>query len=292
VDYSIVAPEQTGLNVVDGYGTIDASGLHRPVTIVGDDLAVSLTNAGAVSVAVKRGGIVVDGAAGDTQLDGGTGDIQVQHLSGPSAVLKADRGVAVSESQVTGRLAVTSKGTPVSLQRTRGRDIDVRTGGGAIDLTDTTADATLKLDSSQGNVTANRGQAHPLSVTTTKGEVDLTEVQGDINVTTAGAPVTLDGVNVSSLSVSSGGGDVSFDGSLPTSGSTSVDTGGGQLQVAIARESKLTLDADAGRGSLTVEPSLIAGNDLSGSAVRTSINGGGQRVVLRTHDGSLSIATR
>ena len=292
VDYSIVAPEESGLTVVDGHGTIDATGLHRPVDVVGDDLAVSLTNVGGASVAVKRGSIVVDGAAGQTRLDGGTGDIQAQHLSGPSADLNADGGVSVAETAVAGRLAVTSKGTLVSLRRARGREIDVQTGGGAIELTDTTTDGALKLDAARGNVTAERAQAHPLAVTTTTGEVALTEVQGELDVTTAGAPVALDEASASALAVASGGGDVSFSGRLPTAGATSIDTGGGKLQLAIARESAFSLDADAGRGSLTVLPSLLPGSDLSGSAARTSINGGGPRVVLRTHDGPLSITTR
>jgi hypothetical protein len=292
VDYTIVAPEESGLTVVDGHGSIDATGLHRPVDVVGDDLTVSLTNVGAVSVAVKRGSIAVDGAAGQTRLTGGTGTIQAQHLSGPSAELNADGGVTVAETQVAGRLAVTSKGTPVSLQRVRGQEIDVQTGGGAIDLSDTTSDGALKVDAVQGNVSAERAQAHPLAVTTTKGEVDLSEVQGDVDITTAGAPVGLDGASVSSLGVTSGGGDVSFDGRLPTAGATSIDTGGGQLQVAIARESAFSLDADAGRGSLTVEQSLVPGIDGSGSSTRTPINGGGPRVVLRTHNGALSITTR
>jgi DUF4097 and DUF4098 domain-containing protein YvlB len=291
VDYDIVAPEESGLTVVDGHGTIDASGLHRPVDVAGDDLAVSLTNVGGASVTVKRGGIVVDGAAGQTRLDGGTGDIQAQHLSGPSAELNADGGVSVAETAVAGRLIVTSKGTLVSLQRAGGREIDVQTGGGAIELTDVTTDGALKLDAARGKVTAERVQAHPLAVTTTTGEVDLTGVQSDVDVRTAGAPVALDEANISSLAVSSAGGDVSFSGRLPTAGATSIDTGGGKLDLAIARESAFALDADAGRGSLTVEPSLLSGINLSGSTARTSINGGGPRVVLRTHDGALSITT-
>jgi hypothetical protein len=291
VDYDLVAPEESGLTVVDGHGSIDASGLHRPVEVAGDDLAVSLTNVGAVSVAVKRGSIVVDGAAGQTRLDGGAGDIQAQHLSGPSAELNADGGVSVADSEVAGRLTVTSKGTLVSLQRARGREIDVQTGGGAIELTDVTTDGALKLDAAQGKVTAERTQAHPLAVTTTNGEVDLTEGQGDFSVRTAGAPVALTSASASSLTVSSGGGDVSFTGRLPTTGATSIDTGGGKLDVAIARESAFALDADAGRGSLTVEPTLLPGTNLSGSAARISINGGGPRVLLRTHDGPLTITT-
>jgi hypothetical protein len=292
VDYDIVAPEQSGLTVVDGHGTIDASGLHLPVNVAGDDLAVNLTNVGAASVAVKRGGIVVDGAAGPTRLDGGTSDVEAQHLSGPSGDLNADGGVSVSETQVTGRLAVTSKGTRVSLQRTRGKDIDVQTAGGAIDLTDTTADATLTLDAAQGDVTAERAQAHPLTVTTTTGDVNLTEVQGDVKVTTEGAPVGLDEAGPSSLAVSSRGGDVSFTGRLPTTGATSIDTGGGNLDLAIPRESAFTLDADAGRGGLTVDSAMLSGKTLSGRAAIVSLNGGGPRVVLRTHDGPLSITTK
>src|SRR5262249_47460873 len=127
---------------------------------------------------------------------------------------------------------------------------------------------------------------------TTTGTVNLSEVQGDLDVATAGAPVGLDEASPSSLALSSGGGDVSFSGRLPTTGATSIDTGGGKLEVAIARAAKLTLDADAGRGDLMVESSIVQGIDPTARAARTSINGGGPRVVLRTHDGTLNISTK
>jgi len=292
VDYSIVAPEESGLTVVNGHGTIDASGLHNATNLAGDDLAVRLTNMGPVSVAVKRGGIVVDGAAGQTRLDGGTGDVQAQHLSGASADLNADAGVSVSETEVEGRLIVTSKGTPVSLKRARGHEIDVTTLGGALDLADTTTDGTMKLDTAQGTITAERTQAHPLAATTTTGAVLLTEVQGEVGVTTGGAPVALDDALPSALAIASKGGDVVFSGRLPVGGATSIDTGGGKLRVSIARESAFALDADAGHGNLAVQAELLSGNNLSGSTARTSINGGGPPVVLRTHDGPLSITIR
>ena len=291
VDYRIIAPEQTGLAVVDGKGSIDVSGLHRGVDLVGEDLTVRLTNVSSVSVAIKRGGIVVDGADGQVRLRTAGGDIQALHISGPDAELDAGGGVFVAESEVAGRLSVTSAGRLVSLQRTRGRQIEVKAQRGSIELADTTAEEALRLQGGSGAITLERAQAHPLAVTT-KGGVQLTEVQGDVEVATAGGPVSLFGASSSSLSVSSGGGDVYFSGSLPTRGATSVDTGGGKLQLSIARESAFTLDADAGRGKLTVQQTLLPGNDLAGGRARTPINGGGPEVVLRTHGGPLSITTR
>jgi hypothetical protein len=292
VDYRIVAPEESGLTVVDGAGSIVASGLHRSVDIVGDGLAVRLSNVGSASVAIKRGKVVVDGAAGQVRLRTDGGDIQAQRISGPDVELDAQGGVSVAESEVAGSLSVTSAGSVVSIQRTRGRQIEVKAQGAAIELVDTTAEEALRLEGGTGDVTVERAKAYPLVVTTRGAGVELTEVQGDIEVTTAGGGVSLFGASPASLSVSSGGGDVYFSGSVPARGATSVDTEGGKLQMSIARESAFTLDADSGRGQLTVPQTLLPGNELAGGRARTPINGGGPEVVLRTRGGPLSIATR
>jgi hypothetical protein len=292
VDYQIVAPEQSELRVVDGKGRVDAAGLQRGVDLAGEDLAVRLSNVGGVTVAIKRGGIVVDGADGPVSLRTSGGDIQVQHVSGQVAELSAAGGVIVAESEVAGRLSVLSSGKFVSLQRARGRQIEVKAQQGSIELTDTTAAEALRLEGGRGAVTVARAQAHPLGVTTNGGGAELTEVQGEVEVATGGGPVSLFGANVSSLSVSSGGGAVFFSGSLPVKGATSVDTGGGKLQLTVARESAFTLDADSGPGRLTVAQSLLPDADLTAGRARAPINGGGSEVVLRTRGGPLSITTR
>lgn len=293
VDYLITAPEQSSLAVVDGKGSVGVSGLHHGVDLVGGDLTVRLTNlSGGASVVAERGDIVVDGADGTVRLRTAGGDIRALHISGPTVELDAEGEVSIAESEIAGDLSAISAGRLVSLRRSRALQMDVKAPRGSIDLVDTSAERSLRLDGRAGAITVARTQAHPLVVTTERGGVLLTEVQGDVEVTTAGEPVMLFGANPSSLSVSSRGGDVSFSGRLPPDGPTSVDSGGGDLHLSVARESAFILDAATGRGTLTVHESLLTGENLIAGRVRTPINGGGPEVVLRTHGGSLRIDTR
>lgn len=294
VDYQITAPEQAGLKVSDGKGSVHASGLHRGVDLSGGDLTVRLSNVrGGASVAVERGNITIDGSDGDLRLRTTAGEIGMTHASGGEVECDAGGGVSVAESEVARRLSVRSGGNAVSLRRTHAASVEVVAADAAsIDLSDASAAQTLLVRGGVGAISVERTQAHPLVVVSERAAVDLKEVQGDVEVATAGEPVTLVGASPSSLSVASNGGDVYFAGSLPAAGTTAIDSGGGELRLSVAREATLDLDADAGGGELAVDRRLLAGEEVGGSVARMAINGGGPKVVLRTHGGALHLTTR
>lgn len=292
INYIIVAPELAGLSVADGQGSIRASGLHLGVEVSGGELPVRLTNVrGDISIAIKRGNFDVDGADGKVRLSTGEGDIRMKHVAGPSLAADGTGVVTITESQVAGQLTLATPGSKVSLLRTQAGQLEVKAPAAALELTDVSAVKALRLQAGTGSVWVERAQAHPLVIATQGTGVQLTEVQGEIEVATAGGPLTLDNVTPASLAVTSGGGNVVFSGSLPKTGATTVDTAGGQLYLTVARETAFALDADAGDGRLTVDRLFLAGQTLNGSAAKMSVNGGGPRVQLRTHGGALYVGT-
>jgi DUF4097 and DUF4098 domain-containing protein YvlB len=292
INYILIAPEQSGVAIADGSGSLKISGIHLGVKVTGGELPVRLTNVGGgVSVAIKSGNITVDSAGGEVALSTAEGNISLKHISAASLAVDASGTVSIVQSSATGPLTLTTQGTNVTMTQTGAGQMDISAPRATVQLKQVSATKALRVDSGELGVWVNQSQAHPLAITTKKANVQMTEVQGDIEVTTGGGQLSLANATPSSLSVNSGGGTVSFTGSLPKAGATKIDTGGGALYVTVARETAFALDADAGTGKLSVDRLLLAGQTLSGAAAKTRINGGGPQVQLRTRGGFLGIDT-
>lgn len=178
-------------------------------------------------------------------------------------------GGDISVSDLTGAAKVKTSGGNVKLGQIAG-EVNARTSGGNVALAGCTRGAALST--SGGNITAG-------------------PVAGNLEATTSGGDITINGVS-GSVSARTSGGNVRAKLAAITSDCT-LGTSGGDVSVALAKDSALLLDAMTSGGrvggdGLRIE--LLAGgngkNRLSGK-----VNGGGPRLKLRTSGGNIDVKT-
>jgi DUF4097 and DUF4098 domain-containing protein YvlB len=78
------------------------------------------------------------------------------------------------------------------------------------------------------------------------------------------------------------------DGSKMT-GPWSIQTGGGSIQIEAGEKFSADLDAQTGDGSVTVDLPLAVSRQRGEASLRGKLNGGGEKLVVRSRDGSIHI---
>jgi hypothetical protein len=243
------------------------------------------------------GSLIVDADSASVQVSGAETNQLTVHMSarGSDADL-ADMKFEASQSgdRVTVTLRRPDKGGWFNWRSWRGEQhievkvpkqysVNVRTGGGSVELTDTTGSANLytsggdiEVKNVNGNVEA-RTSGGGIEVDTVRGDVDadtsggdvrLLRVDGRIDGRTSGGNVrcSLVGAN-RGISARTSGGDIEL--SLPqgTTGNIKVTTSGGQVS-----------------SDLPVTAAVRKDTRLEGT-----LNGGGQRIDAHTSGGSISL---
>jgi hypothetical protein len=179
--------------------------------------------------------------------------------------------------------------------------VDARTQSGAIELAGLGATATVTTGS--GAVTVD-GVAGALTVTTSSsaftgralgsglrartasGAIDAAfNGAGDIDVQTSSSAIRLRAVK-GGVTASSQSGRVSVEGA-PT-GPWTLSTGSGAMDIAIAANLPLTMDASSQSGSVTVLGSTVQGS-VSKRKVNGTVGGGGPLVRATSRSGSIGV---
>ncbi len=187
-----------------------------------------------------------------------------------------------------------------AIQGVAGR-VSVRTGSGAIDLSDLRGEA--EAASSSGAITAN-GVAGSLTISTSSSAFKGRSLGGDLRVRTWSGAVeaTLEGAGAIDVQTSSSGIEIrGARGPVKTvtqSGRTSVSgqpeqawnisAGSGSVEAVVAAPKGLRVDAATDSGSVTVDGGDVQGS-VSKRRVAGTIGGDGPLVRINTRSGSVSL---
>ncbi len=181
----------------------------------------------------------------------------------------------------------------VALQGTSGV-IRVHTGGGSVHAHDLQGQIAMKTGG--GRIEAGNLQGL-IDLRTDGGRIEAENLEGQINLHTGGSPVILENtrgqltaatgggrIEVSQAALSgesslkTGGGSITFDGSLDALGGYKFQTGGGKINLRLPDDAAFSLDARTGGGTIHNE---FGGNEVG--------NGPHARLKLRTGGGGIRI---
>jgi hypothetical protein len=162
-------------------------------------------------------------------------------------------------------------------------NVSVRTGGGGVDLRDTTGSANLRTsggDVSAKNITGN------VELRTSGGTILAEAIRGEVDANTSGGDVRLLNIDGKIRGNTSGG---SVRCSLTGSNRGIVaTTSGGDIELTLPRSVTGQLEASTSGGDVTtdlpVTTTVVKDGRLSGS-----MNGGGERIEARTSGGSIRL---
>ena len=161
--------------------------------------------------------------------------------------------------------------------------IDVRTGGGSVDLRDTTGVATLRTsggDVSAKNVTGN------VELRTSGGSILAEAIKGDVDADTSGGDVRVLRVDGKIRADTSGGSvRVSLTGA---NRGISATTSGGDIEVKLPRGTSGNVEATTSGGD--IESDLpVTTTVWKDSRLEGTLNGGGAPIYAHTSGGSIKL---
>lgn len=161
--------------------------------------------------------------------------------------------------------------------------INARTGGGSVELRDTTGAATLKTsggDVSAKNVTGN------VELRTSGGSIHADSIRGDVDADTSGGDVRLLRVDGKIRGNTSGGSvRVSLVGA---NRGISATTSGGDIEVSVPRTTTANIDATTSGGEITTDIPVTS-TRLKETDLEGTLNGGGERIYAHTSGGSIKL---
>jgi hypothetical protein len=161
--------------------------------------------------------------------------------------------------------------------------VDVRTGGGGIELRDTAGSANLRT--SGGGITAKNVNGNVL-LRTSGGGIHADAIRGDVDANTSGGDLRLLNIDGKIRGHTSGG---SVRCSLVGSNrGISVTTSGGSIELTLPRSTAGTVEATTSGGSISTDIPVTS-TVMKDHLLRGSINGGGEPIEARTSGGSIRL---
>jgi hypothetical protein len=181
--------------------------------------------------------------------------------------------------------------------------LEIRTGGGGIEVNTVAAEARLKTSGGPIDVSGLNGR---LLAETSGGPVRVTEIQGDAEVGTSGGGITADAIDGSLIAHTSGGGihihRVTGRIDAHTSGGGIVavlskkndrggvlESSGGSISATLDPAVNLEIDASTSGGSVVSDLPIHSSGWISTHALRGKLGSGGETLRMHTSGGSISI---
>lgn len=191
----------------------------------------------------------------DVQLQNGSGRVAVQGTSGVIRVHTG--GGSIQAHDLQGQIAMKTGGGRIEASNLQGL-IDLNTGGSRIEAQDL-----------QGQISLRTGGSH----------IVLGNVRGQLAAETGGGRIEISQAALSGVSsLKTGGGAITFDGSLDAGGSYKFHTGGGKINLGLPDDAAFSLDAKTGGGSVHNE---FGGNEVG--------NGPRAPIKLRSSGGTIRV---
>jgi hypothetical protein len=245
------------------------------------------------------GSLVVDADSASVRVSGGDSNQVTVHMTarGPEELLAGMKLDATqSGDDVTVTMRRKEKGSWFNWRSWNNEErievtvpkryaVSVRTGGGGIELRDTTGSA--KLNTSGGDVTAKNVNGN-VELRTSGGTILADTIRGDVDANTSGGDVKLLQVDGKIRGNTSGG---SVRCSLVGANrGISVRTSGGDIEVTVPRAATGNVEATTSGGSVDSDLPLSTTSVKEGR-IAGSLNGGGQPINAHTSGGSIRLRT-
>jgi len=189
----------------------------------------------------------------------------------------------IKTNDLQGNAKLASSGFPLTTGNVRGT-VDLSSSGGQINAGDVNGPATVS--SSGGSIRIGNIDGD-FNVQSSGGSINAGRVDGSVTAHSAGGYIRIKEVTNAVKAITQGGEVSTYISRQPQSDSSFVTTGG-SVNLRLAENVRLTLDADVATGSVFSDYPLPE-REPSSSIVKGDINGGGPKVVVRTASGSLTL---
>ncbi|MFM1896991.1 MAG: hypothetical protein RLZZ385_2065 [Pseudomonadota bacterium] len=252
-------PAQFNLDLETSGGSIEISDLEGDIDAEtsGGSITIGNISNGSVNADTAGGSITIGDVSGDVNADTAGGSITVGQVGGDAELDTA--GGSIRAGYVNGTLEADTAGG------------SIRVEGGQLGVIASTAGGSITVQRSGG----------PVQAETAGGSISLGKVSGAIRASTSGGSISAE---LTSLDAG-------------VSGQVDLETAGGDLELTLPATHQASIDASIevsrrARGDYRIYtdfPLTIQGEDDREVTAEGDINGGGDRIRLRTVNGDIRI---
>lgn len=198
-------------------------------------------------------------------------------------------GGSIKVGDLHGRVDLKTSGGPISVGEISG-PANLNTSGGTISLIRCGHDATFETSGGSIRIGDVNGS---VVARTSGGSIRLRTARGDVEAFTSGGGLKLRGVS-GNLRGRTSGGSISAELLSQIDQDMELETSGGSIDLIVPDGFSADLDASTSGGRVRTDlPLTVTGSfSISKRSLRGEINGGGERVRLRTSGGNIEIRRR
>ena len=238
-------------------------------------------SAGQLKIIVKK-----KGSEGWLHISGK--DIHAPHfeikIPTQTAVDVKTGGGHIELDSVKGTATLRTSGGHVEVNELEG-PLKVETSGGHISLKGVTGDASVETSGGHIEASTLKGKLH---AETSGGHISLKDVSGDIDASTSGGHISITGAGGRVKAETSGGHvEVAFARGNARGGE--IESSGGGVTVSVDPSLGFDVDAETGGGTVNSDVPITIEGRQSKSSLKGTIGRGGEALHLRTSAGSINI---
>ena len=287
--------ESSGTDDAEFFFTVPTN-FHMKLNSTGGNITITDKIIGKVSVNTAGGDIKTGDVQGTLSCKTMGGDVKLGNINGE--LNASTNGGDIKVGNVTGKSAnVTTMGGDITVKNTEGA-FTATTYGGDIkigDVGDNAKAVTYGGEIRFGNVSGS------VTMETYGGDLSLESARGSVNADTKGGDITLMNI-VGSVEAKTAGGDVSIELTPSESGNSSIKTSGGDIELIIPEDAKLTVEAEIrlhGNARGETDKYTISSDFLNldsqisedGKWIRLNytLNGGGHKINMKTTMSNIKI---
>ena len=295
VEFRIKVPRQYNLDLKTGGGSIEVGDIRGEVKVdtSGGSIQIGNVSGGDVDAETSGGSITVGDVTGNLKVDTSGGSIHLGKIQGRSSIetsggsitleqggddVDADTsGGSITIGPVKGNVKVDTSGGSIKIAMAQG-DVKAETSGGSIKVEG--AKGKVNVDSSGGSLFVG-GSGGPVKADTAGGSIKILQARGAIDAETAGGKIEAEMILA----------DQSADTHV------NLETAGGSITLHLPKKLAATVSASlritrSARRDYRIYsdfPLAIKGEDSDRITAKGDLNGGGDRVTLKTTNGDIYI---
>ncbi len=294
IGFTVDVPTQYNLELDTGGGRItigDISGEVEADTS-GGNIDIGIVTGGDVNADTSGGNISVRGATGDVNADTSGGNITIGDVTGN--VLADTSGGRIRIGNVQGDIEADTSGGNIEVGESSGRVV-LDTSGGSIRAA--WAVGSITADTSGGNIYL-AGSDTRVRADTSGGNIEIDASNGPVEADTSGGNITVRNAT-GPVSADTSGGRIEVEVTATSGrvgGNIDLDTAGGDITLRIPSNFQASITANLkvsrrSRGDYRIYTDfpLTIQEDDGDIIGRGDINGGGDRVSLRTNNSDIYI---
>lgn len=294
IGFTVDVPTRYNVELDTGGGNISVADISGRVEVdtSGGNIEIGMVSGGNVLADTSGGNIEVRGATGDVNADTSGGRITIGDVIGD--VVADTSGGRIRIGNVQGDIEADTSGGSIEVGDSSGRVI-LDTSGGSIRAG--WAQGSIAADTSGGNIEL-AGSDTRVRADTSGGNITIDASNGPIEADTSGGNITVRSAN-GPVSADTSGGRIEVEVTTTTGsvgGSIDLDTAGGDITLRVPSNLRATINANLevsrrSRGDYRIYtdfPLTIQEED-SDIIGRGDINGGGDRITLRTNNSDIYI---